>query len=354
MKLIIPAAGRSSRFPNVKPKWMLTHPNGNLMVIEAIKGLNLADFTKIYLVVLKEHIELYKCFAGIHQAFEELGVADKFEMIQLEEQTQSQPETVALAIEKCDMDGSIYIKDTDNFFVTDVSPINQISTSSLELFQQVNAGNKSYVMVNHSGIVTNIAEKNIISSSFCVGGYSFRDAKEYLNYYKSLKNDHSLYISHIIFKMILDGVHFKAVQVSDYADWGTLADWNHYKRNFATLFIDIDGVLVYNSSRYFEPQWGESSAIKENAAVINKLYASGKVQVILTTSRSSDYKNETIEQLKREGILYHQIIFDLFHAKRMIINDYAASNPYKCCEAINLKRNSTNLQDLLEETMGAL
>ena len=36
MKLLLPIAGRSSRFPNMKPKWLLTHPNGNFMIDESI------------------------------------------------------------------------------------------------------------------------------------------------------------------------------------------------------------------------------------------------------------------------------------------------------------------------------
>lgn len=47
--LIIPMGGKSSRFPNLRPKWMLTHPmSGDLMCVESIKGLNLYFFDKIY------------------------------------------------------------------------------------------------------------------------------------------------------------------------------------------------------------------------------------------------------------------------------------------------------------------
>ena len=49
--LIIPMAGKSSRFPNMRPKWMLTHPMSNrFMAIESILGLNLNFFDKIYFV----------------------------------------------------------------------------------------------------------------------------------------------------------------------------------------------------------------------------------------------------------------------------------------------------------------
>ena len=50
MKLIVPVAGNSSRFPHVKPKWLLTHPNGNLMFHEAISGLDLAEVDEIVVV----------------------------------------------------------------------------------------------------------------------------------------------------------------------------------------------------------------------------------------------------------------------------------------------------------------
>ena len=45
--LLIPAAGKSSRFPNMRPKWMLTHPNGNMMFVESISGLDLSEFENI-------------------------------------------------------------------------------------------------------------------------------------------------------------------------------------------------------------------------------------------------------------------------------------------------------------------
>ena len=32
--------------------------------------------------------------------------------------------------------------------------------------------------------------------------------------------------------------------VTKYYDWGTLEDWNKYKNEFKTLFIDIDGTLL--------------------------------------------------------------------------------------------------------------
>ena len=51
--LLIPIAGKSTRFPNTRPKWMLTHPkSGYFMGIESIRGINLDFFDKIYFTFL--------------------------------------------------------------------------------------------------------------------------------------------------------------------------------------------------------------------------------------------------------------------------------------------------------------
>ena len=47
--LVLPIAGQSSRYPDVRPKYLLVHPNGNLMITEAIRGLDLFQFDKILL-----------------------------------------------------------------------------------------------------------------------------------------------------------------------------------------------------------------------------------------------------------------------------------------------------------------
>ena len=99
MNLIIPMAGKSSRFPNMRPKWMLTHPSGNFMVIEAIKSLDLDSYKNVYFVVLKEHEEIFKFQKGLSEELEEIGILNKSNFIFLEKATKDQPETVKQAIE---------------------------------------------------------------------------------------------------------------------------------------------------------------------------------------------------------------------------------------------------------------
>ena len=51
--LIIPCAGKSSRFPNMKPKYMLTHPDGKLMIEKAMENINLEVFNRVIITIAK-------------------------------------------------------------------------------------------------------------------------------------------------------------------------------------------------------------------------------------------------------------------------------------------------------------
>ena len=352
MNIIIPIAGRSSRFPDLKPKWMLTHPRGDFMVVEAVKGLDMAQVSRIYLVGLAEHEREYGFVAALQEQFDALGLAERVEFVLLDEQTRNQPETVARGIEQARIRGPIYIKDSDNYFVDLPAPGNSVSCYDLHKLENVNARNKSYVELNADGCIMNIVEKKIVSSLFCVGGYGFACAEQFISYFEAMKEEADLYLSHIIFKMILDGEHFAHQQVAHYVDWGTIKEWNAYKAQYSTLFVDLDGTLVRNSGQFTEPKWGTTAAIAPNVATLNALHASGKVEIILTTSRKEKFRQATIDQCEREGIKYDQLIMGLVHGRRIVINDYAKSNPYKSCDAINIKRNSADLKEKLEDSVG--
>ena len=348
MNLIIPAAGQSSRFPKLRPKWMLTHPNGNVMLAEAIRGLAVPQLEKIYLTVLASHLREFECLDGIKKQFQQIGLADRLVVVALDHPTQSQPETVARAIEKENIKGPICIKDSDNYFRLKVPSTNFVSVVDLNQVGFINPSNKSYADVNENHFVTNIVEKRVISNFFCSGAYGFEDAQEYLSYFNKLSHLKNLYLSHIIYQMLLDNKAFSAAVCSEYSDWGTLQDWNRYKAQFGTLFVDLDGTLVHNSGEYFEPVWGKTEGIKENIDAINRLFDGGKVQIIITTSRKEEARQITVDQLKQSGVRYHQIIFGLNHGKRIVVNDYDRSNPFKSCDAVNIARDTADLGEMLE------
>ncbi len=345
-------AGRSSRFPGIRPKWMLTHPSGKFMALAAISGLNLEEFENIYFIYLKEHEEEYRFIKGFKEELEEIGISHKTSLIELDEPTKDQPETVYQAIKKANIKGSILIKDSDNFFKANIRPGNSICYFDLNQAGLIKPKNKSYITVDHLNIVTNIIEKQVISPYFCVGGYNFEDADLFCKTLENLPIDNERYISNVIFQMILEGKKFEAIPVTEYSDWGTLQDWDNYKRSFATLFIDMDGVIAQHSASHFPPYYGETGPINENLEILKHLRTTGKFQIIITTARHEKFRDITIKQLKEFGLDYDHLIMGLQHGKRIIINDYSKSNPYKSCDSINLKRNSSELKEILRESLG--
>lgn len=346
MKLILPCGGESSRFPGVRPKWLLTQPNGRLMVCDAIEKLDLENVDEVVLIASKLLLEGNE--DSIRSAFQDAGCNKKLVIFELDKKTKSQPETVAAYLESVNDDFSFFIKDCDGQFNCKLEPQNEVATADISLITGSSSSSKSYCRLNANSEITAIVEKQVISQDFCVGGYSFRSSKQFLKSYNEIKHFDNLYVSHVIDHMMLTmNQKFVSKRVDCYEDWGTLQDWLRYKSTFRTLFIDIDGVLVKNSSEYFEPRWGSTEAISSNVDFLMSLRKSGRTQIILTTARNEKFAEETERQLKEAGFLYDRIIYGLLHAKRVIVNDYSKSNPYPSCESVNVLRDSSSLQDVL-------
>ena len=115
--LIVTAAGMSERFEGLKPKWMLTHPNGRWMIVEALSSVDFSVIDKVYFGFLQEHLDEYNCIDGIKLCFKELGIEDKTELVALNNRTDNQPHTVYEVIKQANIQGSILIKEVDVLIV---------------------------------------------------------------------------------------------------------------------------------------------------------------------------------------------------------------------------------------------
>jgi len=344
MSLIIPCAGRSSRFQG-KPKWLLTCPNGNLMIQEAIKCLNLENIENIYITFVKEHIDKYFSKDNIKNLFENFK---NVYITILEDFTSSQTETVYLTILKNNIKGGIFIKDCDSYYNHKIEKGNY--ACSLKICEENNVSkiyNKSFIESNSLDQIIHFCEKKIIGDTICVGGYSFKDSSIFTEYYEKCKDTkvetNEFYISHLIHFCMLDGKIFYKKDVTNFIDWGTPDEWKKYRDSFRTIFLDIDGTIFYNSGEYLSPKWGETAPISGNVDIIKSLYSKGRTQIILTTARKEAYREITEKQLKKYKIPYDNIIFGLFHSKRTLINDFSDTNPYPSALSINLKRDSDDL-----------
>lgn len=326
---------------------MLSHPMTNrMMVTEAISGLNLDFFDNIYFICLQQHEDKYQFMKGFVSELDDAGLREKSNIVLLPEQTDSQSETVYTFLSGYDLDGFVFIKDSDGFYRCDVEERNQVAYFDLNDMDDINARTKSYVDLDVNDVVTNIVEKKVISSTFSSGGYGFADAKEFCKTFEKLQDmDGECYISHIIFEMMLSGSTFYGTKTTDFKDWGTLDAWNKYKSQYKCLFVDIDGTLITNSSHHFPPYVGSGEPIENNIDFLAELHEQGKTKIVLTTSRPDKFRQLTILELQTKGIPFDELVMGLPHCQRVIINDFARSNPYPSCKAINIPRNTDDLME---------
>ena len=185
--LVIPSAGRSAQFPGHKPKWLLTMPNGRLMVVDALAKLNLSRVQRVVLGVLKEHVDKHcnSDIGALIRAFEDGPAhlsAVELSIVVIAEETIDQVQTIECILKAANVTGPIYIKDCDNQFQCDIPGIDGIATLEIteDLQDLIIPAGRSYISPDSNGNIDNVVEKVILGPHICVGGYSFASAEDFV------------------------------------------------------------------------------------------------------------------------------------------------------------------------------
>jgi len=345
--LIIPCAGRSTRFPDMRPKWMLTHPDGKLMVEKAIEGMPLETFDRIIITIVREHSIKYEAKIVLEQVFG-ASVNPAVEIFELEDFTSCQAETVHKTIVEKKVTGNFVVKDSDNqvqvggFTHPEFIVGLNVNTFDAEVYR---LKSKSFLMVNDQGVVVDIIEKKIRSEHICLGVYGFDRTEKFIHAYESLLQNGArgeIYLSHIISYLIgTKQSVYSYVEATGFEDWGTLQDWRVTQRRHATYFVDIDGVLLKNKGKYGTENWSNTlPVIEENLGVLKQLYDDG-AQIVFTTCRAEKDLEGFKKMIEERGIVAHSFVTQCNHAPRIMINDFAPSNPYPSTTAINIPRDGS-------------
>ena len=341
--LIIPCAGKSSRFPNMRPKWMLTHPDGRLMLDKAIDNIDKDSFDRIIVTIVKEHDEKYESSLILKQVFNN---NPKIEICILDSFTRSQSETVYNTLVAINVKGAFVVKDSDNQITAKLpdETKNFIVGYDIDIHRDVSSiPAKSFIIANEQNIILDIVEKKVVSNIICLGIYGFSDAEVFKNAYlemTTLYSQKEMFLSHVISRLISQkDTVFELVYAENYEDWGTLAEWQATQEKFRTYFVDVDGVLMKNCGQYGSFNWDNNDIVLEdNVACLKKLQDDGGM-IIITTSRPEKYRVSLEAMLAEHGIKPYAIIMGINHARRVLINDFAPTNPYPSAVAINMPRN---------------
>lgn len=216
--LIMPIAANKPEYATRIPRVFLIAEDGVMHCIRALKSLDLSKFDHIYITILRHLDQQYALTERLQLQFRINGITNA-EIVVLDEPTRSEPETIYQTILQKHIQGSIFIKDADCSFTGEDTTGNAIVIHPLEQLDWVNPKNKSYVAVDDMYYITNIIEKRIVSHYFTAGGYSFSSAATYCHYYERLQEQQGLYLSHIIYSMLLEGHTFRPVLTKEYEDF---------------------------------------------------------------------------------------------------------------------------------------
>ena len=346
--LLLPCAGKSSRYPGVRPKWMLTLPDGALALQRAAASVAADDYDRLVIAVRADHDEKYGCRALLSRAF---ATAD---VLVLPHDTRGPADTVQEMIRRAGVSGSFAVKDADSFFAPSPLPAGSFVTlcDVRKLPQMSNVGAKSFAVLNEQGLVVQMVEKSLVSNFVSIGLYGAADAGRYLDAFAAVARDcpaGEVFVSHILNRLARDGDPVRALHVDDFIDVGTLEDWRRFVRAHGTLVCDLDGVVFENHSRFFPPYWDEADVpIAANVAELKRWQARG-AQLIFMTARPEALRARVEATLVGLGLKPHALIMDCLHARRFLVNDFAGSNPHPSAVAINLPRNGGGLADRLAE-----
>lgn len=227
MEIIVPAAGLSTRFPNMKPKYLLRDDNGEMMLKKALKSY-LSH--KITIGVLKKHDEEYDASNELKKEFGDINI------VIIPEVTKGPADTVYQIIKKTiQNDNEFLIKDCDSYFDHEIKENNYVCITKVADHEVlINLAAKSFVISNEQGIITDIVEKKVVSDKFCVGGYKFNSSKLYCEIFERLQKDvREIFVSHVIQDMLMHDQIFIENEVNNYYDVGTLEDWKKYNESIS-------------------------------------------------------------------------------------------------------------------------
>lgn len=224
MLLIIPMAGRGSRYANVgytTPK-PLIEINGKPMLYHAFQSVKDVPYEKVIFIALKEHEQTY----GVSKLIKEQIVTD-FELILLDDVTEGQLCTVLTASHYFQPNQSILIAASDSYIESNIAEEVK-NTNADGLISVINLPGEqwSFAKTDETGRVIEVAEKTRISDYASTGIYYFRDAKHFEQYAQQLIQQKETtkgeyYIMPLYNKLIAKGAQIELSHTKAMWDMGT-------------------------------------------------------------------------------------------------------------------------------------
>jgi hypothetical protein len=141
--------------------------------------------------------------------------------------------------------------------------------------------------------------------------------------------------------MILDGIPFRARQITGYQDWGTIHEWRKALLGRRVFFAQLDGFVFERGSEFFAPLYADVQPNAEAVAALKKLAEQGHTIVYLSM-RPPALAELTSRQLAAQG-LPGQVIHGVPSSSWTLLTAPHPTLPFQTGHAMELDAGDENL-----------
>ena len=239
MKIIIPMAGKGSRFNSTginlpKP---LIDINGKSMIEWSLKNISGLNYSELIFIILKEHdvnFELSKKLLSFNMP--------KTRILMINDVTQGQLQTVLSAKELIQTEEDILISPTDTYVTSNLKhSIENRDSNCAGIISVINKeGNQwSFAKIDRFNKVTDVAEKQRISSLASTGIYYFSNGYQFVKEAERIitldeKTQGEFYVIPIYQKLINKGYIINIDKAKEMWDLGTPESISLFKRHLSS------------------------------------------------------------------------------------------------------------------------
>ncbi len=236
MKILIPLAGRGSRFKEIgftKPKSLL--PIIDKSMIEWSTMNIPVDSSDIIFLILKDDVKKYSLDAELLKIF-----GSKITIIQIPKVTDGAPQTLLYAKDLINTSEEIIIWNGDQVVLDDVGKMIEQLPENIDGLIPVfhsNLTKFSYVRVDDEMNVLETAEKIPISEYATIGLYYFRKGKDFVRaaesmIEKDIRRGNEFFVCPVYNELIEEGKKIKATVVDTAWPLGTPEDVEQFKKYY--------------------------------------------------------------------------------------------------------------------------
>jgi len=349
--LVLPISGRAQRFIDAgykMPKPLILVKDKHVIDL-ALESMDISDCNLIFIVRL-DHIYDFSIDQILKQKY-----GDDITIVVVDRITRGALETCTLAAEHINNDIPLIIYTPDVSFFPQFNP-NAISEEAdgFLLTFAANSPSHSYSVIN-DGIVSKVAEKEVISNDANVGIYHFKSGSLFLKYAnvmleQNITAKNEFYIAPIYNLMIADGLMVKAFGVEKMYVLGTpdsfqffcnhimrkpfdkpialAADHSGYAQKESTKrLMDKDGIQYIDVGTYVNKSCDYVDYLSQSVALIRDNHCN----FAISFCRSGQGMN--IAANKHDGII-SALVFDAHSA------EYAIR--HNCCNHFAIPARNSN------------